>query len=107
MDELPNGSQLFLSDARGIYIPRDFAEAIRRDCVAGVSAEDWETLAAGPEHDLYWDTWADVERDAIVTDPADGTRYALFQDGDLWLVPCDERGAWLCDDADDDAEGEL
>jgi hypothetical protein len=86
--EIPDGSILFLSDARGQYIPRDFAREIRRDCVAGVDDAAWDVLEAGPEHDAYWDVWSDVESWAVVTDQ-DGREFRLYQDGDLWLIPVD------------------
>jgi hypothetical protein len=78
---------LFLNDARGVYIPRDFATEVRRDCVKDVTAEEWAVLEAGPDHELYWDVWNDVERKASVTDPITGQVYGLYQRGDLWLVP--------------------
>lgn len=79
---------LWLSDARGVYIPRDFANSFadRAKSVLGVSEEDWTILEAGPENDLYWDVWNDVEQNAIVTDD-DGVKYRVYQDGDCWLVP--------------------
>ena len=87
--KMPTDAELYLSDARGIYIPRDFATSIKRECVANVSPEDWEVLAAGPDHEFYWDTWSDVERDAVITNPVTGRVFSLYQDGDLWLVPTD------------------
>jgi hypothetical protein len=86
---------LWLTDARGIYIPRDFATSFtdRDRDVTGVSAEDWAILE-NPDHEHYDDTWSDVLDKAIVTD-LDGVRYRLHQDGDLWLVP--EGMEWLDD----------
>lgn len=78
---------LFLDDHRGNYIPRDFANEVRRDCVEGVEAETWGILEAGPDHDWYWDVWHDVEREAIVIDPHTKQRFTLYHDGNLWLVP--------------------
>jgi hypothetical protein len=80
-------SLLWLDDHRGIYIPRDFAKSFadRDSVVSGVSAEDWAILESGPDNESYWECWADVERDAIVT--IDGTQYRLHQDGALWLIP--------------------
>ena len=83
---------LFLSDARGIYIPRDFARSVDRDQVNGVSEEDWEILEAGPDHELYWDAWSDVCDNARVTEPTTGVVYTVYQDGDCWLI---EDGAEL------------
>jgi hypothetical protein len=80
---------LLLNDARGVYIPRDFAqlwspaERIRR--VSGVSDDVWPILEAGPDNRDYWDTWLDVCDSATVH--ANGVEYFLSQDGDLWLVP--------------------
>lgn len=102
-------TELFLSDSRGVYIPRDFAESIVRSCLSGVDMADLDYLARGP-HDIeatddepahdaeaYWDVWATVCDNAIVTD-TDGTVYTLYQDGDLWLV---EQGAESNDDTDE------
>jgi hypothetical protein len=86
MDKRPEAI-LFLSDARGVYIPRDFAAGVRRDCLSGVRDGDMVTLAAGPEHEWYWDAWQSVCDNATVTDPATGVRYAVWQDGDCWLLP--------------------
>lgn len=77
---------LFLNDARGIYIPRDFAQCVVRDQVVGVSQEDWDTLEAGPDHELYWDVWTHVCDNAVITDPTNGKHFTLLQSGDLWLV---------------------
>lgn len=79
---------LWLDDHRGVYIPRDFANRFKdRDKnVSGVSADEWAILEAGPDHEQYWDVWADVEQNAIVTDD-NGAKFRLYQDGALWLVP--------------------
>jgi len=78
---------LYLDDHRGIYIPREFAKETKHECVQGVSDEDWAILEAGPEHELYWDTWDGVCSDAKITDPIDGTVYFIHQDGACWLIP--------------------
>jgi hypothetical protein len=79
---------LWLSDSRGVYIPRDFATcfADRDKHVSGVHMEYWLTLEAGPDHEWYWEAWQDICDNAIVTDES-GVRYRLHQDGDLWLIP--------------------
>ena len=82
--------ELFLSDARGVYIPRDFAQSIKRECVTGISEEDYAILESGPDHEWYWEAWDDVLNNAVVTDPKSGTVYTVYQDGDCWLV---EQGA--------------
>ena len=80
---------LWLSDARGIYIPRDFAQsfAARDKDVSGVSAEDWAILEAGPDHEFYWDTWSDVCDKCKVRDDKNNVTYHVHQDGDCWLIP--------------------
>jgi hypothetical protein len=83
---------LFLSDTRGVYIPRDFAQSIKRECVKGVSDEEWKILEAGPdyeENEFYWDVWNDVEQNAEITDPSNGIVYTIYQNGDCFLVPID------------------
>lgn len=79
---------LWLSDARGVYIPRDFATSFadRDKTVSGVDAETWQILESGPDHDEYWDAWEVVLNDATVTDEK-GAKFFVYQDGDCWLVP--------------------
>lgn len=88
--------ELFLSDARGVYIPRDFARSIDRSKLTGVSEEDLVYLDINPEGETYWDVWADVCNDAVIT-AQDGTVYRLEQDGDLWLV---EAAGEFCEHED-------
>jgi len=89
MYDLPETATLYASDRHGIYIPQYFAESINREMLSGVSDNDLEQLALGPDScDYYWDIWHDVACNAIVTD-SKGTTYSLYQDGDLWFVPTD------------------
>lgn len=99
---------LWLSDARGRYIPRDFATSFadRAKHVAGVTDEQWAILEAGPSHDDYWEAWQEVCDSAIVTDEH-GTAFRIHQDGDCWLIPdgmewsdTDEFFVWPTDDKD-------
>jgi hypothetical protein len=94
--------ELFLSDARGQYIPRDFAQSIDRSRITGVSMEDLDTLALGPPESLeaqegasehYWDIWQDICDSAVIT-ALDGTVYRIEQNGDCWLV---ESAGEFCD----------
>lgn len=78
---------LYLSDARGVYIPRDFATETRRDCISGLSDDVLPILAAGPDHECYWDAWTVAENNAHVTDPKTGIVYTIHHDGDCWLIP--------------------
>jgi hypothetical protein len=78
---------LWLSDARGQYIPRDFATSFKdRTNVSGVSDEDWKVLEAGPDHEHYWDAWSNVCDNAEITDE-NGVKFTVYQNGDCWLVP--------------------
>ena len=78
---------LYLDSARGIYIPRDFAQSFASTkYISGVSNTDLEILEEGPNGALYWDVWTDVLDNAIITGD-DGIPYLLFQDNDLWLIP--------------------
>ena len=81
-----SNATLLVDSASGVYVPQRFAEVIKRDCVTGVSDEDYKVLEAGPEHEHYWDAWADVLDNAAVNCPKLGKCY-LYQDGDLWIVP--------------------
>lgn len=80
---------LWLSDARGQYIPRDFANSFSDHAkhVSGVSNEDWAILEAGPDHELYWDTWTLSVLDGAVVTDENGNKYQVYQDGDCWLIP--------------------
>ena len=78
--------ECYADSARGIYIPQFFAESIKRECVSGVSEEDWNILESGPDHEQYWDAWTDVLDNAELTDSS-GVVWTLYQDGDLWLIP--------------------
>lgn len=80
---------LFADEARGIYIPQHFAEAVTREYVTGVTDEDYSILEDGPENEAYWDVWMDVLLKAEITRP-DGSKYLLYQDGDLWIVPVED-----------------
>jgi hypothetical protein len=91
---------LWLNDARGIYIPRDFANSFadRAKHVANVSDETWAILESGPDHEAYWDAWADVTDNARVTDKH-GNVFTVYQDGDCWLIPLgmewDDANDWF------------
>jgi hypothetical protein len=78
-----SGMNLLLSDSRGVYIPRDFADfGAHWD---GVTAEDLEILAVGPDHEHYWDAWDAVLGAATYIDGNDNV-WHLSQDGDLWAI---------------------
>lgn len=83
---------LFALDAHGIYIPKYFAESIDRDAVklGGFNPssidECLEICAQGPEHEYYWDAWADLVDSLTIKLKATRQVFRLYQDGDLWLI---------------------
>lgn len=92
--KIPDAVNLILSDARGVYIPRDFVTdnykvAVDHCKAWNITQEDAEILASGPDHEFYWETWDTVLSNAQYTDE-EGNKYVLSQDGDLWAF-CYER----------------
>ena len=77
--------QIFFDSNRGVYIPQNFAEEIKRESVEGVTAEDWESMEAGPDQGWYWETWERVLNNAIITDEK-GIKWTLHHDGDLRVL---------------------
>ena len=79
--------QLLLSDAREIYIPRDFVDGFDLD-KWGLDPDSWEvqTCLKGPsyENDDYWEAWQEILNHAEYK-TEEGT-YSLYQDGDLWAI---------------------
>ena len=77
---------LFLDSARGQYIPRDFAQCIKREAVTGVNPATLDKLAKEDSNtqEDYWELWQEVLDKARVKHP-NGYEYNLHQDGDLWL----------------------
>lgn len=75
----------FLDSARGVYIPRDFAEIIDPQDWTGIDPQDLQTLKSGPDSEFYWDAWQSV---LDYAESKDG--WTLHQDGDLWLVQFDK-----------------
>ena len=77
--------EIILSDARGVYIPRDFVEGFDLakwglpkhpdDC-------DIEICANGPDEEGYWEAWENILSQAKYE--KDGNVWRLHQDGDLF-----------------------
>jgi len=76
-----------LSDARGIYMPRDFAESF--DLIEWGLYEDYTFILSNPDDDSYWDEWQIVLDSAKYIDK-DGNEFRLYQDGDLWAICYDK-----------------
>ena len=95
--------ELLLSDARGVYIPRDFVNDfdLTNDGKVGwfskskkvykksaLSFLDKKCLA-NPDSDFYWDKWYWVLDNLYYIDE-DGNKFELHQDGDLFAI-CYEK----------------
>lgn len=84
MSKLSN-IEFLLSDARGIFIPRDFYQ--------GFDLNKWHLKPSelkaldDPENDNYWDVWERVLNTAYFE--ADGKKYNLYQGGDLLAIAYD------------------
>jgi hypothetical protein len=75
--------ELLISDAAGIYIPRNFYEGF--DFAAwGLKLEDFPELSH-PDNQDYWDAWDRLLDSAQHIDKA-GEVWSLDQDGDLFTV---------------------
>mgnify|MGYP000353744861 CR=1 FL=1 len=86
---MAQGLILFSDSSRGVYIPKHFAEDVKRQYVTGIDLSELDYLLDNDYcDDNFWDHWIYVLNNCTVTDD-DGNVYSLYQDGDLWLV-CDE-----------------
>ena len=81
-----NAIELLLSDARGIYIPRDFVEGF--DVTRwGLDPDSWEVqTCADPDNLLYWDAWEQICNRAEFKQYEGRHVWRLHQDGDLWAI---------------------
>jgi hypothetical protein len=76
--------EILLSDARGVYIPRDFVEGF--DVTQwGIDPDAWEVqTCADPENDSYWEAWESILNKAEYQHG--GNVWRLYQDGDLFAI---------------------
>ena len=80
--------EILLSDARGIYIPRDFVQGFDLTRWEGISESDIEILQ-NPDNEFYWESWESVLNNAkFIAD--DGRVFSLWQDGDLFAICYEE-----------------
>lgn len=85
---------LILSDARGIYIPRDFLtdnynEIAKSRCEAwglNESNKDHWMDAVNPDSEWYWEAWDWILDNARYIEEETGKVFTLYQDGDLWAI---------------------
>ncbi len=74
--------EILLSDARGIYIPQNFAEDMGE--AWHLSADDIAHLS-DPENEWYWEAWYSVLDNAYFID-GNGRKWTLHHDGDLFAI---------------------
>lgn len=92
--------ECLIENHHGIYIPQVFAKRHHRE-TDGVSAEDWQSLLAGPEDDAYEWAWDNALNNAILTsESGDKYRIDLSEQGDVFIVPIDwewsdSKGGWV------------
>lgn len=82
-DDFLKDAILLIDGAMGINIPKLFADHWGDRIM--LSEEDKQILA-DPAHDLYWEVWGEIYDETILSDD-EGTKYCLYQDGDLWALP--------------------
>ena len=78
-----NAIQLLLSDARGVYIPRDFVDNF--DLNKWHVDQKYIHLLSSPDNEWYWDYWDVVCSVAYFVDEHNN-KWRLCQNGDLWAV---------------------
>jgi len=78
---------LMVDDHHGVYQAQYFAECILKDCVSGVTDDEWNQLAKGPDEEYHWDLWTQIESNATITNPDTGIKYFIYHNGPIWLVP--------------------
>lgn len=82
-----NAVEILLSDARGIYIPRDFVEGFDVT-LWGLDPDSWEVQTCkDPDNLLYWDAWHEILEGAEYR--TGKFTFRLHQDGDLFAIDYD------------------
>lgn len=75
------GVLLILTDARGVFIPRDFVTLFDLTTWQGINP-DWLPDLSAPSNEGYWVSWELVLNHATFQDK--GQTWLLMQDGDLF-----------------------
>lgn len=90
----PDDVTLFLDDSRGIYIPRDFAESINRECI--INREKWENeldflIKYDTNKDFYWETWQNILDNMRVRIGRRTYFFSQVVPGDVWMIRDTEK----------------
>jgi hypothetical protein len=83
---------LFCDNSSGKYIPKRFADEVKRELVKGIDCSTLDALSSvdfeDPEYmDHYWPTWEIVLNNCTIDNGEQV--FHLFHDGDLWLLDYD------------------
>lgn len=104
--------EMILSDARGIYIPKNFVQMFfdidgestgnvcDRDGIAIGDSDDHDhiidcvKICFDPYHEEYWDAWTVITDNVhvfkLVNNGMDKELFSLYQNGDLYAIPIDD-----------------
>lgn len=101
IETVKNDITLLLSDARGIYIPRDFTEfenLCERDGSELTEAHrNIINELKNVDDEFYWENWETVLNEVCVykeiNNGQDIQVFFLHQDGDLWAIPKKNYGS--------------
>jgi len=93
-DNIPANAICYLNSARGIYIPQNFFQITKPECIiwntTDSSQKDWVlNSCASPDDCDYWEAWDWVEQNVHVKNPETGVICYLYHQEDLWLIPVD------------------
>ncbi len=92
--ELPDNAICYLSSARGQYIPQNFFEDTKPECInwdCSLSSKDWVlNSCASPDEEDYWEAWMFAEDNITVTNPDTGVVCYIEHREDLWLIPIND-----------------
>lgn len=88
---------LFMSDSRGINLPKDFCNDIMEQYIENYDKvkDEIEVCKQGDNQPCYYDCWHYILATIIINN--EGRRYYLHQDGDLFLIPCSDSVIWVTD----------
>lgn len=82
--------ELLIDSNRGIYIAQSFCE-IYAPYITNMDRvkDDFNICLQGPDHEEYWEAWADLMDNVIITNDNKEvfTVGNLGEDGDLWAIP--------------------
>ena len=87
-----NCLELLITDASGIYIPKEFIESRldwQLEQIKAQTSEGTIEILKDVDHEWYWEAWEEVLNVEFVgptTNIYNGEKFTLYQNGDLWVV---------------------